>query len=95
MEAQAAYQTEETVYHPVKGPEGTNIEIEDYCLWYSDNQALFENTLDIEKGLVTALYSCLVCRRPDSQPGDVYSPGHRSGPVNDRDNHEADPNHDA
>lgn len=44
-----------TTYYPNKGDDGTIIEIEDFSLWYSEKQALFDNTMDIEKGLVTAL----------------------------------------
>ncbi len=44
-----------TVYHPQTGPEGTVIEIDKFSLWYGAKQALFENTLNFEKGLVTAL----------------------------------------
>ena len=45
----------ETVYHTKKGPGGTIIDIEDFSLWYGSKQALFNNTMSIEKGLVTAL----------------------------------------
>ena len=45
----------ETVYHFQESPEGTIIEIEKFSLWYSGKQALFNNSMDVEKGLVTAL----------------------------------------
>ena len=45
----------ETLYHPQEGSEGTSVSIKDFCLWYGAKQALFKNTLDIEKGLVTAM----------------------------------------
>ncbi|MFH2130205.1 MAG: phosphate ABC transporter ATP-binding protein PstB [bacterium] len=45
----------QTVYHHQKGPEGTIIEIDDFSLWYREKQALFNNRIDIQKGLVTAL----------------------------------------
>lgn len=45
----------ETVYHDKKGPGGSLVEIDDFCLWYGLQQALFENTMVIERGLVTAL----------------------------------------
>ena len=45
----------ETVYHPKQGPGGRILDIEDFCLWYGRQQALFNNTLSVEKGLVTAL----------------------------------------
>ncbi len=44
-----------TVYHPKQGPDGTLLSIEDFNLWYGKSQALFDVTLNIEKGLVTAL----------------------------------------
>ncbi len=44
-----------TVYHVKRGPDGTILSIEDFNLWYSDKQALFNVTMDVEKGLVTAL----------------------------------------
>ncbi len=44
-----------TVYHPKPGPEGTLLSIKDFNLWYSRTQALFNNTMDIEKGMVTSL----------------------------------------
>jgi phosphate transport system ATP-binding protein len=45
----------ETLYHPKEGPAGRIIEIEDFSLWYGRQQALFGNTMTVEKGLVTAL----------------------------------------
>ena len=45
----------QTIYHPQQGPEGTSVSIKDFCLWYGAKQALFGNTLNIEKGLVTAM----------------------------------------
>jgi len=45
----------ETVYHFEKGPDGTIIDIDGSCLWYGEKQALFDNTIQIQKGLVTAL----------------------------------------
>jgi phosphate transport system ATP-binding protein len=44
-----------TVYHTMPGAEGSIIEIETFNLWYGDKQALFDNTMNIEMGLVTAL----------------------------------------
>jgi len=44
-----------TVYHPIAGPKGPIIEIEHFNLWYAGKQALFDNTLALEQGLVTAL----------------------------------------
>lgn len=45
----------QTVYHIEKGPDGTLMSIEGFNLWYGETQALFDVTMDIEKGLVTAL----------------------------------------
>jgi phosphate transport system ATP-binding protein len=50
-----AFENITTIYHPEPGSAGTSVEIEDFSLWYGEKQALFGNTLDIEKGLVTAL----------------------------------------
>ncbi|MHB8766255.1 MAG: phosphate ABC transporter ATP-binding protein PstB [Deferrisomatales bacterium] len=44
-----------TLYHVRKGADGSIIGIQDFCLWYGEKQALFANTLEIERGLVTAL----------------------------------------
>lgn len=44
-----------TTYHLKRGEDGTLIEITDFNLWYSLNQALFEINMEVEKGLVTAL----------------------------------------
>ena len=46
---------EATAYHPVESEFGTVIEIENFNLWYGQNQALFNNTLKVQKELVTAL----------------------------------------
>jgi len=45
----------QTVYHIEKGPDGTLMSIESFNLWYGETQALFDVTMDVEKGLVTAL----------------------------------------
>jgi len=45
----------ETSYHLKRGPDGTFIVIDDFNLWYSSSQALFNIDMEIEKGLVTAL----------------------------------------
>ena len=44
-----------TEYHVKKGGLGEVLSIRDFSLWYGQKQALFDNTLDIERGLVTAL----------------------------------------
>jgi phosphate transport system ATP-binding protein len=49
------FESIETIYHPQKGTEGRVVEVEKFSLWYGSKQALFDNTMDIEKGLVTAL----------------------------------------
>ena len=46
---------EPTAYHIVPSPDGTAIEIRNFSLWYGKAQALFDITMDIQKGLVTAL----------------------------------------
>jgi phosphate transport system ATP-binding protein len=46
---------EKTFTHPQKGPEGTILDIDRFSLWYGMKQALFSNTISVEKGLVTAL----------------------------------------
>ena len=47
--------SEATVYHVRNGPDGANFRISEFDLWYGAKQALFDNSLDIQKGLVTAL----------------------------------------
>jgi phosphate transport system ATP-binding protein len=44
-----------TVYHPVQGAGEKSIEVKDYSLWYGEARALWANSLDIYKGLCTAL----------------------------------------
>jgi phosphate transport system ATP-binding protein len=46
---------DKTVYHPVRGEKGVALDVEKFSLWYSEKQALFENSLQVERGLVTAL----------------------------------------
>jgi len=46
---------EQTVYHVKPGSGGTLIEVRDFNLFYGSKQALFDNNMDIEQGLVTAL----------------------------------------
>jgi len=43
------------LYHPQRGAEGTILDIDQFCLWYGEKQALFNNSISVEKGLVTAL----------------------------------------
>ena len=45
----------QTVYHTQEGPQGTLLEIGDFCLWDGKTQALFDISMTVEKGLVTAL----------------------------------------
>ncbi len=47
--------SEKTFYHPQKGAEPPILEIDRFNLWYGEKQALFDNTITVEKGLVTAL----------------------------------------
>ena len=44
-----------TLYHTRKSPNGVAVQIESFNLWYGSAQALFDVTMDIEQGLVTAL----------------------------------------
>ncbi len=46
---------EPTAYHIAPSAEGAAIELADFSLWYGRAQALFDVTMDIQKGLVTAL----------------------------------------
>jgi phosphate transport system ATP-binding protein len=46
---------ERTDYHVTRSAEGPVLEIKEFNLWYGSKQALFDNTLDIQKGMVTAL----------------------------------------
>lgn len=46
---------EMTVYHVKPGLSGTLIEVKGFNLYYGSKQALFDNNMDVEKGLVTAL----------------------------------------
>jgi phosphate transport system ATP-binding protein len=46
---------EETIYHEKLGPEGPLVVIEEFNLWYGQAQALYDVTLNLQKGLVTAL----------------------------------------
>jgi len=45
----------DTVYHITEGESGKSIEVKDFNLWYGAAQALWNNTMDIQKGLCTAL----------------------------------------
>ena len=53
VEQEAEFET--TAYHPVESELGSVIDIENFSLWYGEKQALFDNTLKIQKKLVTAL----------------------------------------
>ncbi len=44
-----------TVYHVKESADGNIVSIRDFNLWYGDAQALFDLSMDIPKGLVTAL----------------------------------------
>ena len=55
MTAAPAAVYEPTAVHPRLGPDGAKVEIRNFNLWYGDKQALFDNTFDIQRGLVTAL----------------------------------------
>lgn len=44
-----------TNYHFKTSPQGVALDIRNFNLWYGAKQALYDNTLPIQKGLVTAL----------------------------------------
>ncbi len=44
-----------TSYHFKVGDQGVALDIQDFNLWYGETQALFDNSLEIQKGMVTAL----------------------------------------
>ncbi len=44
-----------TVYHVKPGPAGKLIDVDRFSLWYGQSQALFDVTMSVERGLVTAL----------------------------------------
>lgn len=46
---------EPTCYHHLESEQGAALDIQDFNLWYGQKQALFNNTLPIQKGMVTAL----------------------------------------
>jgi len=46
---------EPTAYHFTESDQGVAIDIQDFNLWYGEKQALFDNSLPIQKGMVTAL----------------------------------------
>jgi phosphate transport system ATP-binding protein len=48
-------ETAGTAYHPKTSPAGVAVSVRNFNLWYSGKQALFDNTLDIQAGMVTAL----------------------------------------
>ena len=45
----------DTAYHVTEGTSGKSIEVQNFSLWYGASQALWNNSLDIQKGLCTAL----------------------------------------
>jgi phosphate transport system ATP-binding protein len=47
--------TEQTIYHTRRGTLAPMVEVEDFNLWYGAAQALFDVTMNVERGLVTAL----------------------------------------
>ena len=55
MTAPLAATLEPTVQHPRVGPEGANVEIRDFDLWYGQKQALYGISLDVQRGMVTSL----------------------------------------
>ena len=55
MPANAATTNGGTIYHLKKGDQGSALDISDFCLWYGTAQALYDVTMAVERGLVTAL----------------------------------------
>ncbi|MCC5988732.1 MAG: phosphate ABC transporter ATP-binding protein [Pararhodobacter sp.] len=51
----AATHFEPTAYHVREGSEGAALDVQDFNLWYGKAQALHDNNLAIQKGMVTAL----------------------------------------
>ncbi len=45
----------DTAYHVTEGSGGKSIEVKDFSLWYGAARALWNNSMDIQKGLCTAL----------------------------------------
>jgi phosphate transport system ATP-binding protein len=54
-EKPAAPAFEPTLYHVAQGEHGVALDIEKFCLWYGSSQALYDVSLKVEAGLVTAL----------------------------------------
>ncbi|MGE0736010.1 MAG: phosphate ABC transporter ATP-binding protein PstB [Alphaproteobacteria bacterium] len=44
-----------TVYHPRPGAEGAKFEVVDFNLWYGEKQALFDVSMQVQSGMVTAM----------------------------------------
>jgi phosphate transport system ATP-binding protein len=44
-----------TAYHVKEGTQGVSLKVEDFSLWYGTNRALWDNNLEVQKGLCTAL----------------------------------------
>ncbi|MCE9523620.1 MAG: phosphate ABC transporter ATP-binding protein PstB [Alphaproteobacteria bacterium] len=44
-----------TEYHVKEGTQGVSLKVEDFSLWYGATRALWDNNLDVHKGLCTAL----------------------------------------
>ena len=46
---------EPTVYHVTSSPDGAALDVRNFNLWYGEAQALYDVSMEIQKGLVTAL----------------------------------------
>lgn len=55
LEEKPAAGFEPTMYHVAKGEHGIALNIEKFCLWYGASQALFDVSMQVEAGMVTAL----------------------------------------
>ncbi len=51
----AEVEPDQTEYHVQKGGQGVNFSISNFSLWYDQSQALFDLSLEIERGIITAL----------------------------------------
>jgi phosphate transport system ATP-binding protein len=44
-----------TVYHVKQGEQGISLTVQDFSLWYTATRALWDNNMEVQKGLCTAL----------------------------------------
>lgn len=53
--ARSEDERETGIHYPVAGRNGVGVDISDFSLWYGEKQALYDVSLKLERGLVTAL----------------------------------------